>query len=332
MSFNSKITYIVVCFNSEKYITKCIDSILNQSHLNYDIIVIDNNSSDNTLSILQDLSIRNKKITVILNDENLGYANAITFAITKTNSEFLAILNADTYLHINWADVLLKKFHSDEQIMSLSGTILFPDGTIQSTGGIMDKYGAVIQRGSKICHDRKINDDTEFFYNDGSSFMVRSKIFQEVQFDPKLFLYYEDVDISWKIRMLSYKVEFVSEAISYHHLGHSFEDMSICKFYHIAKNRIYVCQKNYSLNNSLRRMPVIILLVFLDAVYYDAKKRLNGYTKNFFKAFFWNIVNIKSTLKEQRRLQRKKIISDKKLDNCILKNSIEMRFIRNHKR
>ncbi|MGI0010123.1 MAG: glycosyltransferase family 2 protein, partial [Nitrosopumilaceae archaeon] len=187
-----KITYIVVCFNSEKYITKCIDSILNQSHSNYEIIIVDNNSSDSTLSILKDLAERNKKIIIMSNNKNIGYGNAITDAIAKTNSEFLAILNADTFLHVNWADTLLKKFYSDEKIMSLSGQILFPDNKIQSTGGMMDKYGAVVQRGSKTYHDRKIKADSTFFYNDGSSFMIRRKIFREIQFDPKLFLYYED--------------------------------------------------------------------------------------------------------------------------------------------
>ncbi len=325
---NPDISYIVICFNSENYVLKCINSILNQSHTNNEIILVDNNSTDDTISTVKGLCIKNN-IKLISNTTNLGYSNAIAMAIEKTKGEFLAILNADSFLDANWASNLLKAFRSDEKIMSASGKVLFPNGELQSSGGMMDKYGAVVQRDGKIFNSRKIHDNSFFFYNDGSSFMIRRKIFQETSFDPNLFLYYEDVDLSWKIRMLGYKIAYVPEAISYHYMGQSIPDMTLSKFYHITRNRIYVCHKNYSPRNIICRIPIMLFLIFLSTVFYDTKKRSTGYMKAFFKAIFWNIVNLGSARREQRKLRLKNKLSDKELDSYLISKSIELDLIRN---
>lgn len=323
-----KISYLVVSYNSEKHISKCITSILNQYDTDYEIIVIDNNSRDNTVSIITDLCTKNEKIKLITNKENIGYGNAISKTIGICKSEFLAILNADVVLDKQWAAALLSALRSDEQIMSVSGTIYFPNGELQSTGGMMDKYGAVVQRESKIFHSRKIQ-TRSFFYNDGSSFMVRRKIFQETYFDPRLFLYYEDVDLSWKIRMLNYKVEHIPTAISYHDVGHSSSGITLSKFYHIARNRIYICQKNYSVKNIISRVPIMLFLMFLTSISYDLSKKPGGYTKIFFKAIFWNISSLRSTIKERKRLRSINKISDNELDQYLIQGSIEFALIRN---
>ena len=319
----SKVAYLIVCFNSEKYITKCINSILNQSHKNYEIIVIDNNSQDNTVSIVKKFLIENQKIKLIANQNNVGYGNAITMAIGNSQGEFIAILNDDVYLDPEWTSNLLKIFMTDEKIMSASGRVLFPDGELQSAGGMMDKYGAVVQRESKIFHARKIKSNS-FFYNDGSAFMIRRKILDEIYFDPKLFLYYEDVDLCWKIRMAGYKIGYTQEAISYHDAGHSNSDMSVSKFYYISRNRIYVCQKNYSSKNVICRLPNTIFLMFFNALFYDATRKPKGYTGAFFKALIWNLSNLGHTINEHKRLRLTNKISDSDLDSHIIQNSIEL--------
>lgn len=323
-----EVSFLIVCFNSEKFISKCIDSILNQSFQNHEIIIVDNNSSDDTATIANNYCSKNNNIRLISNQTNLGFGNAATAAEKESCGEFIAILNADIFLDSEWTSNLLKAFKSDNNIMSASGRIFFPNGELQSSGGMMDKYGAVVQRESKIFYSRNITRDSQFFYNDGSSFMVRKKIFQQIQFDSKLFLYYEDVDLSWKIHMLGYRVEFVNDAISYHVLGHSYPDMNLSKFYYIIRNRIYVCQKNYSTKNIIYRVPVMLFLIFGNAIFYDLSKKPKGYTKIFFKAVSWNLKNLKIILKEHKKLRLINKISDEELDNHLVHKSIEFAFVR----
>lgn len=321
------ISYIVICYNSETHVAKCMTSILNQTHTNYEIIVVDNNSVDKTKLIVEDFRMKNNQIKLISNSKNIGYGNAISMATKICNGEFLAILNADTFLDSQWAKNILDAFKDDNEIMSASGTILFPNGELQSTGGMMDKYGAIVHRGSKLFHSRNINENT-FFYNDGSAFVIRQKILHHANFDPNLFLYYEDVDLSWKIRKLGYKVEYIKDAISYHDSGHSSSDMSPFKFYYLSRNRIYVCQKNYSPSYARTRITISLLLIFINAIYYDMTRKQKGYLKNFIKALHWNLTNMSSTLQEQKRLQLACKIPDEELDNFLIKKSIEFSIIR----
>lgn len=323
----TEVSYIVVTYNSENHITKCIESIFNQTHRSFEIILVDNNSNDKTRSILQSRYSGDNKIKLILNSENIGYGNAIMSGFKNSAGEFLAVLNADTYLDKEWAACMLNTIRSDDEIMSASGIIFFPDGQVQTTGGMMDKYGAIAQRDGKISNSRDIK-SYKLFYSDGSSFILRRKILQIISFDPHLFLYYEDVDLSWRIRLLGYKIGFVKDAISYHDSGQSFLDINAAKYYFLARNRFYVCLKNYSGKKARFRMPVIAMLLFLNAFVYEVSKKQKGYLKGFFKAIFWNLSHLGLIAEEQKKLRSARIVDDEELDSYLVAKSIEFALLR----
>ena len=77
-----------------------------QSHKNFEIIIIDNNSNDSTLDIVNSFK-GDTPIKIISNDENMGYGNAINQNIKNISSEFIAVLNADVYLEKNWTNNLI---------------------------------------------------------------------------------------------------------------------------------------------------------------------------------------------------------------------------------
>ena len=120
-----EVSYVIVCYNSERYIRKCIESIKNQTHSDFEIIVSDNNSIDKTVAAVNDLLLQNKNIKLILNKKNLGYGQAINEAIPLCGGELIVSLNADVSLDPNWTSKLLNKLKSNEKIMALSGTVLF---------------------------------------------------------------------------------------------------------------------------------------------------------------------------------------------------------------
>ena len=174
---------------------------MSQSHNNFEIVIIDNNSNDSTLDILNSLK-SDYPIKIISNNENMGYGNAINQNIKNISSPFIAVLNPDVYLDKNWTINLIKSFTDDDLFVMASGLTYSPDNSIQSAGGCMDKFGAVFHRNSSLTKTKFFDDGLSFFFIDGSSFLIKTDFFKKNPFDPNLFLYYEDVDLSWRMQLL----------------------------------------------------------------------------------------------------------------------------------
>lgn len=168
-----------------------------------------------------------------------------------------------------------------------------------------------------------------FFFVDGSAFLIRTDFFKKNPFDPNLFLYYEDVDLCWRIRMLKYDLLFVPEAVSHHDTGHKNKEMTLKKFFHIVKNRLYICQKNFSQKNLFLYIPTIILLLFLNSVYYDFKFKTISYTFEFIKALFSNIRQIKSITSQRKNGFHTNLLTNSEFNLLLVTKSIELSFFKN---
>jgi len=318
------VSIIVLTYNSADHILNCIRSILNQDYQNYEIIIVDNASNDETKKVLFELKIEHpKNIKIILNSKNLGYNLGNLTGIENSKGDFIAIVNPDTILDKSWLSNIISMMKRNSKVVSVSGTLLNTNGTIQSSGGLMDIYGAVEQRKSFY------ENDNEFFYNPGSSFIFKKNILSMIHFDPNLFTYYDDVDFSWQTRLLGYKIAYCKEAKATHQEGHSQSGLPPSKFYYIAKNRIYVCSKNYSLNRILRRVFKIIFLVGLDSIYYSYKFKSLRYFWNGMKAILWNFSIIRNLNKERNKIQKNRIVSDDHIEKLMLKKSIEFNILKN---
>ena len=114
-----------------------------------------------------------------------------------------------------------------------------------------------------------------------------------------------------------------------HKIGQSLPGLPPSKFFNIAKNRIYVCAKNYSLYKKIKRMGNIILFLFGDSIYYSYKFHSIKYFYMFFKAVSWNIINLKKLQKERRKIQKLRVKTDEEIEKWIIKRSIEIKLLKN---
>jgi len=109
-----KVSIIVVTYNNIELTQMCIDSILQKTaYPNYEIIIVDNNSNDNTQEYLKELVKKYDNIKIILNDENTGFAKGNNIGIKKAEGEFIILLNNDTVVTRGWVTGLIKHL-SDE--------------------------------------------------------------------------------------------------------------------------------------------------------------------------------------------------------------------------
>ena len=95
-----KISIIIPVYNTSKYLRKCLDSVINQSYKNYEVIVVNDGSSDNSLEIIKEYMKNNSKITLI-DQKNMGLSASRNNALKKVSSDYFLFLDSDDYLDID---------------------------------------------------------------------------------------------------------------------------------------------------------------------------------------------------------------------------------------
>lgn len=109
---NVLISIIVPVYNSKEYINKCLDSILNQSYENFEVILINDGSTDNSLLILEEYETNDKRIKVFSID-NAGQGNARNVGLTKSSGEYIAYIDSDDHIEQNYLELLVSKAKSN---------------------------------------------------------------------------------------------------------------------------------------------------------------------------------------------------------------------------
>lgn len=213
-----KISVIILNHNGRGYLEDCLSSVLVQSYPDYEVIVVDNASSDGSPELVGE---RFPQAQLIRNQRNLGYPGGMNVGLRKARGELLALLNEDTVVRENWLAELAQAFEMDAKIGIVGCKILFADGrTIQHAGGIMrypqalpDHYGyGQLDEGQ---HDQM----REVDYVTGAALAIRRSLFEEIgNFDEEFFpCYYEETDLCFRGREAGYKVVYLPQAVVIHH-------------------------------------------------------------------------------------------------------------------
>lgn len=116
------VSIIIPAYNCEKYISKCINSVVNQTYKNIEIIIIDDGSKDNTLEICSNFSKKNKKIKVF-SKENGGVSSARNLGLSKAKGEFINFIDSDDYVEINYIEKLVENLLNTNSDISVCGFV-----------------------------------------------------------------------------------------------------------------------------------------------------------------------------------------------------------------
>jgi len=202
---NSKVAVIIVNWKKYTITSKCIESVFKCNYSNYEIILVDNESDDSKLSTL-----KRKNITTISNSKNEGFSKAnnqgIDYAI-KNNFDYVLMLNNDTIVKSNLIDVLVRTAQA-KKISAIQPLILNHNGQkIWNGGGKINYFFGTFFSSNKASNSYKIID-----WFTGCCCLFETKLFVEIgKLDERFFAYYEDVDLSLRIKKNGYKIGFTSQ-------------------------------------------------------------------------------------------------------------------------
>ena len=331
------VSIIIPVYNGEYYLNELIENLVNQTYKKIEIITVDNNSADNSLELLKVLSKEKTFLRIFSNKKNEGYCGGCNKGIENAYGEFLLFLRQDRIMNNDWIEKTVIEMNENEKTACVIGKVEREGASSAEYGHSYDVYGAVLINGSPV--------ESNLFFG-GGTVIIRKKILDEIGgFDPEFFIYQEDVDICWRIRLSGNKIKIVENAICQNKGGgisDTFYDsdkfqikldselvnVPIYKFYYSQKNRIRTMLKNYSMKNVCKRIPISIGMIFLRGIFMSIKNKNKSYLTAAFKGFFWNILYLNNTLQFRKKIQKNRIIDDYEIEKYMISHSIELEGIR----
>ena len=304
---------VIVTAKAEASLTKCLASLALQTLSGFDVVVICSGCPTP-----QESTTRPAERTRFIATANRGYGAACNAGARCSDTPYLVFLNDDTELHPDCLRSLYESLSENENTL-LQPTIYHEYAQRIMLGNPCDVYGAAGLGFYGNCGAGR-------FYASGALLAVSKKVFDRLGgFDEKLFLYYDDVDLSWRARLMGYRVSCVEGAICKHTGGTSSTNMlHPVKFYLTQRNRIRVMIKNYSARRILHRGLIACTLIVTGATFLTVSTRKVRYLTFACKTFAWNLWGLKDTLIERYKVQRKRLHDDAVIERSMSRFSMDL--------
>ena len=246
----NRLAIIVLNWNGADDTLNCVES-LQQQTLRPEIIIVDNNSSDDSVERFEDHVKSQKKDAPILikNSQNLGFAGGINTGLVyakEHNFEYIGVLNPDAIADKKWCRALVDELSTHLDCGIATGIMQRRDGkTLDTTGDFYTTWGLPGPRNRDEPIKNAPSKPGEVFGATGGGAIYRAAIFDDIDmFDEDFFMYYEDVDLSFRAQLAGWKVRFTPEAIAYHKVGASSKKVPGLAVYNTFKNLPLVFIKN----------------------------------------------------------------------------------------
>lgn len=223
-----RIAINVVRYNhAPKMLEECIRAALSQDISDYTCTLTENGSERSVRDHMELLFGSNPKFRYFDNGANLGFSGAHNTFFSRTDSEFLMPLNPDAIMTPGFLRTLLTAFE-DSRVGACTGKML-KSGALADSARILDGTGIVVSRTRRGRERGQLEPDENQFDNlrqvfgvSGTAPMYRKssleqvRLFEQEYFDEDFFAYWEDLDLSWRLRLAGFNCVYVPEAIIYH--------------------------------------------------------------------------------------------------------------------
>lgn len=242
------VTVVVVTYDGAPLLPACLEALAAQrSRWAWQTWVVDNASRDGTAELLRD---RYPDVRVLASDRNLGFAGGNNLALREARSPYVVLLNNDAVVQPGWLDGLIDVLEAPghERVAAVTGKVLLADGIrINSAGGLVDTRGYGSDRGWLEPDDGRYDEPADVFTASGTALALRTAALDEVgHFDDDFFLYYEDVDLCWRLRSRGWSVRYEPRAVVHHAHSATTGGGSELFHFHDLRNRLLCLGKNAS--------------------------------------------------------------------------------------
>jgi GT2 family glycosyltransferase len=313
-----KLTISIVTWNSEKTIIHCVESVLNQSFRDFTLYLVDNNSGDNTVALLETLS--DSRIKLFRQKENTGFCGGHNFAIRHSSSEFVLLVNPDVIMNKDYVEKALQRMETDKHIGTVCGLLLqqpydHPECVIDSAGLELKRSGIMRMRYHAMKPGDVRLEPEKVFGADGALPMYRRAMIDDISyqgqfFDEMFFAHKEDWDVSWRGHLYGWTTFFDPSCVAIHPRHFKPESIKVRNNIapqikvHSVKNQLILLLKNERLSSFLLNGIFILprqLMIFFFILFAE---------RSSLKAYTFVLNHYKEIMQKREVIQSKKVAHD----------------------
>jgi len=256
--FAKTVTVIIPNWNGFKFVGGCLKSLYESSQKNFEVIMVDNGSSDGSVEFVEE-NYPDAKVVKL--QKNIGFAGACNIGIKKSSGRYIFLLNNDVELQPDYLKELVDFLEANQAYSMVTGKMMKYDNRsyFDAAGDCLSVGGAPTNRGHD-CEDYGQYDNPEDVFGvcAGAS-VYRRSLFDEIGlFDEDFFAYMEDVDLDLRSLLAGYKARYIPGTACYHHGGATIGAMSHRHIFLTNRNKIFLIIKNFKLSWIIKNFGAIL--------------------------------------------------------------------------
>ena len=257
----SLVSIVIVNWNGEEVLPDCLESLLRLNHKDFEIIIVDNASIDNSIDIVN--KICGSKAKIVRLERNAGFAAGVNAGVGNASGIIIALLNNDMAVEQSWLDQPLELL-KDETV----GIVSCRQMNYYDRTKIDELYHCVLKslvlmpfvRGAEYRgDDERLSRPGYVISANGGSMIVRAEVFRALGgLDPAFFGYMEETDFCLRAFLRGWRCIYAPSAVVYHKDGFSFKKNRGRQFYLSERNRVWLLYKNIPISDILKSLHYVL--------------------------------------------------------------------------
>ncbi len=324
------VSVIVLNWNGKRFLEKCIGSLLKQRYSRYEIMLVDNGSTDGSIEFTESIFGRPSKLKVVSLDKNYGFSKGNNLGIKISQSEFIIILNNDTEVEDNFIGKMVQTAEISPYIGSVGCKILFSNKKMWFSQKFTNN-GLIVPYFLQTIMNKKLEEISNSFNtnlsNSGCAVLYRKNIIDKIGgFDEDFWSNWEDWDLGYRINIAGFKSVCIPDPLVYH-VGGGSEGSSPERFVRIYRNELFTYFKNYDTKSLIIRFPFLLfafqpiyhLVWFMQRLITRSPELCSGRELDYFisreRALFSFLCKLKVFVKKRYLVQQLRKTSDDEIFN-----------------
>ena len=292
---------IIVAYRSGERLTRCVEALAERDDVN-EVIVVDNGESGPEID-----GVRTAGASVLSPGENLGFAGGCNLGARQATSDVLVFLNPDTVIEQGAISALARALEDPRIGIAMPRLRLLDEPELLNSAGCEIHISGLAWSGGYRTPAASVAELREITYANGSALAMRADLFHEVGgFTDEFFIYHEDLELCWKVRMRGLDVVMTPEADVFHDYDYA---RNPTKNYYMERNRLLFISSAYS----LRLIAVLAPVLVVAEAGLTVLSWRQGWLRDKVAAWRWCLGNASWLWQHRRELQAGRTVRDREL-------------------